>query len=207
MYEATRALGPVADRGMAWWDALIPRGKATPSRTPLLLIMYCLPVHKEGIGRLFRMYHQIFQAPPLYNPACRYDNPHATMESSGSSFGSGYRSSPQRARTRFAGSPGSLPMTESPDAEQARRDIALLLDSIPQDVKLLKKKRKDTANGETDRSAIVVEDSDEEQDDSRLEIEGMNVNLLPHQETGILWMADREENKTSNGGILADVSG
>ncbi|ORZ01384.1 SNF2 family N-terminal domain-domain-containing protein [Syncephalastrum racemosum] len=209
MYEATRALGPVAERGMAWWDAIIPRGKATPSRTPLLIILYSMPGHKEGIGRLFRMYHQILQAPPLYNPACRYDNPHTVPETRSTSF-AGYGSSRKSRSYHGVSTPVSESLTtkpESPDADQTRRDIALLLDSIPQDAKLLKKKRKGNANGETRRSAIVVEDSDEEEDTPKLEIEGLNVNLLPHQVTGIMWMTDREENKTSNGGILADDMG
>lgn len=87
--------------------------------------------------------------------------------------------------------------------EQTRRDIAQLLDSIP-------------AND--DDSSTQQQPQQEQQQQQQLSsqdnnqegnnmIDGLLVPLLPHQQRGVKWMLDRENNESSSGGILADVSG
>ena len=60
------------------------------------------------------------------------------------------------------------------------------------------------AEAEVDEEEEEEEEDDEEDEDNV--IEGLNVNLLPHQVHGVRWLLSREEGK-ARGGILADDMG
>lgn len=128
--------------------------------------------------------------PPFFNPACRYHNPFSNKSSasiSSSSFSS-------------TGSPAGSSMDT---LEQTRRDIAQLLDSIPAD--------EDDSNTQQQpqqeqQQQQQLSSQDTSQEGNNM-IDGLLVPLLPHQHRGVKWMLDRENNESSSGGILADVSG
>ncbi|KAJ5716151.1 hypothetical protein N7493_008062 [Penicillium malachiteum] len=72
---------------------------------------------------------------------------------------------------------------------------------------------KDTKVGEEDDEEEDEEDDEEEEEEEALIIEGLKVNLLPHQVEGVRWMCDKESGQRSakgivpKGGILADDMG
>ncbi|CDH59294.1 dna repair protein rad5 [Lichtheimia corymbifera JMRC:FSU:9682] len=187
-FEDTKILGPLVDHKLIWWDAVIPRNKANHARTPLYIILYCQPRHTEWVFRMFEAHRASLFDPPFFNPACRYHNPFSNKSSasiSSSSFSS-------------TGSPAGTSMDT---LEQTRRDIAQLLDSIP-------------AND--DDSSTQQQPQQEQQQQQQLPsqdnnqegnnmIDGLLVPLLPHQQRGVKWMLDRENNESSSGGILADM--
>lgn len=114
---------------------------------------------------------------------------------------------------------------------QSRKDIEMLLSSIPNDVPqiLLRKKKKqrlaekrkaerrkkklnadvieilDDDEEEEEEKDFEEEEEEEEEEDSGY-VEGLDIHLMDHQIKGVSWMIDRENNQSSNGGILADVS-
>ncbi|KAF7730072.1 hypothetical protein EC973_003018 [Apophysomyces ossiformis] len=183
-FEDTKVLGPLVDSRLVWWDAVIPRGRVKQARTPLYIILYCRPHHVDPIARFFESCRTILQEPPFFNPACRYKNPHVHLH--------------DRPSGR-AGRPCDR-MLESQD-ERTRRDIAQLLDSIPDDT--LKRSR-----GQDKNDPIELDDEEKsnvEEEDLDLNIDGLNITLMPHQARGVAWMIDRETNESSCGGILADM--
>lgn len=146
----------------------------------------------DTVIKFFERHNAALKDPPFFNPACRYQNPHGRSIKSASSAG------PLAA---FSSRPGS-------QSEQTKRDIAQLLDSIPSDTTSLsrkrRKKRKTVYVIEPDDSQMQVEE--EEDNNEGVPVDGLRITLMPHQERGVEWMIDREENASSSGGILADVS-
>lgn len=130
--------------------------------------------------------------PPFFNPACRYHNPFSNKSSasiSSSSFSS-------------TGTPASTSMDT---LEQTRRDIAQLLDSIPaNDDDSNNQQPHEQQEQQQQQQQLTSQDNNQENNNM---IDGLLVPLLPHQHRGVKWMLDRENNESSSGGILADVSG
>jgi SNF2 family DNA or RNA helicase len=57
----------------------------------------------------------------------------------------------------------------------------------------------------TSSSSSSSEEEEEEEEEGY--VEGLTINLMNHQIKGVSWMIDRENNQSSNGGILADDMG
>ncbi|KAG0178617.1 hypothetical protein DFQ28_004123 [Apophysomyces sp. BC1034] len=182
-FEDTKILGPLVDSRLIWWDAVIPRGRVKQARTPLYIILYCRPHHVDSIARFFESHRTILQEPPFFNPACRYKNPHVHLHEK--SLGRGGRPCER--------------ILESQD-ERTRRDIAQLLDSIPNETL-----KKVSGENQSDPIELDSEENQEEEDDVNLHVDGLSITLLPHQARGVAWMIDREANESSYGGILADM--
>lgn len=99
-----------------------------------------------------------------------------------------------------------------PNERQSQKDIEMLLASIPSDVPLLRKKKKSskkknliTILSEDEEESVESEESSEDELENGY-VEGLKCHLMDHQIKGVSWMIDRENNQSSNGGILADVS-
>ena len=188
-FEDTKILGPLVDHKLIWWDAVIPRNKANHARTPLYIILYCQPNHTEWVFRMFEAHRATLFDPPFFNPACRYHNPYSN------------KSSASITSNSFS-STGSPAGASADTLEQTRRDIAQLLDSIPPN------DDDDTTNHHQQQQQQQQQQqhtSDDNQQENKM-IDGLLVPLLPHQHRGVKWMLDRENNESSSGGILADVS-
>jgi SNF2 family DNA or RNA helicase len=102
--------------------------------------------------------------------------------------------------------------------DQTKQDISELLDSIPNSFGRSRSTSR-TPQIYTDANGTIniledndmgdvedIGDNDDELDESRRHINGLKIALMKHQVHGVDWMIDREANKSSNGGILADVS-
>ncbi|KAI8367781.1 SNF2 family N-terminal domain-containing protein [Blakeslea trispora] len=179
-FKDTKVLGPLVDHRLIWWDTVIPRGKANGSRTPIYIILYCRPDMVATLSKYLMSQRVILKTPPFYNPECHLYNPHA-----------------------FA---PNQPYIEQDLQRQHQKDIQTLLESIPHHVPFLKPKKKKLIEQE----GLIEISSDEEEEKAGMEngfIEGLRVRLMPHQIQGVSWMMDRENNKSSNGGILADKMG
>lgn len=93
------------------------------------------------------------------------------------------------------------------NTNQGQKDIEMLLASIPNDVPQILLKKKKRRN-----SGVIEIMSDDEMDEDREDtldngyVEGLKCHLMDHQIKGVSWMIDRENNQSSNGGILADVN-
>ncbi|KAG2231625.1 hypothetical protein INT48_006381, partial [Thamnidium elegans] len=237
-FKDTKILGPLVDHRLIWWDAVIPRGKATNTRTPLCIILYCRPDLLNTIAKYFESQRLFLKTPPFYNPACRYNNPHhhfVEQVSSSSSYQhhqnqhlihnqqqniqhqqyQSYRYQ-QQYMQRQQGQPGpynhqQYAVNNFPNERQSQKDIEMLLASIPSDVPPLRKKKKSSKK----KNAIIILSEDEEESveseessEDELEngyVEGLKCHLMDHQIKGVSWMIDRENNQSSNGGILADM--
>ncbi|KAI8367934.1 SNF2 family N-terminal domain-containing protein [Choanephora cucurbitarum] len=190
-FKDTKVLGPLVDHRLIWWDTVIPRGKATSTRTPIYIILYCRPDMVATLAKYLMSQRVVLKTPPFYNPECHLYNPHAFMPD----------------QLPYTQSPHYMRSSEHDTQRQHQKDIQTLLESIPHEVPSLKKKRKRQQD-----DVIEITSDDEstpsviEEDEEDGHVEGLRVNLMPHQIQGVSWMIDRENNKSSNGGILADVS-
>ncbi|ORZ19446.1 P-loop containing nucleoside triphosphate hydrolase protein [Absidia repens] len=224
-FDDTSILGPMAAKHLVWWDTVIPRSKANPTRTPLYIILYCRSNVYHILCQYLSSRKLDLQDPPFFNPTCRYNNPKfskqfitSTMSSSQSTSlsysssqnlhmkdgcgSSSYRTLPFAT----ASSTISTPPADNSNAysEQTKRGIAQLLDNIPASIR--------RPNSTTSRGGSSEASTDSDQLKQRglteedLHMEGLTITLLPHQVEGIRWMKDREDNEYSSGGILADVS-
>lgn len=222
---------------MIWWDAVIPRGKATNTRTPLCIILYCRPDLLNTIAKYFESQGLFLKTPPFYNPACRYSNPHHHLleQHYHYSHQQQYRYQHQQQHYQHHNHHQQGPynglnqqhyaQSNGSNERQSQKDIELLLASIPSDVPqiLLKKKKKSRKS----KNPIIILSDEEEEDETREThgsveneemkeesedeldhgyVEGLRCHLMDHQIKGVSWMIDRENNQSSNGGILADVS-
>ncbi|KAI9339258.1 SNF2 family N-terminal domain-containing protein [Pilaira anomala] len=254
-FKDTKVLGPLVDHRLIWWDAVIPRGKATNTRTPLCIILYCRPDLLNTIAKYFESQGLFLKTPPFYNPACRYSNPHHHLLEQHYNH---HYSHQQQQQYRYQqqhhhhyhhhnhhqqGPYNGLNQqhygqSNGSNERQSQKDIELLLASIPSDVPqiLLKKKKKSNSKKKSKNPIIILsdeEDEDEtretqdsvekekEQEEEHQEeikeesedeldhgyVEGLRCHLMDHQIKGVSWMIDRENNKSSNGGILADNMG
>lgn len=203
-FEDTKFLGPLADAGMIWWDAVIPRNKSNQHRTPVFIILYSQPNNMKQVGLNLRHHHVNLEEPPFFNPSCRYQNPNPQMPPAANN------------RNKYS-SYNSYESSGQGMIDQTKREISELLDSIPSS--FAGKKQSFQPKVYTDENGTIIledddvgniqdiEDDDEEElDESKRHIEGLKVALMKHQVHGVQWMIDREANKSSNGGILADVS-
>ncbi|KAI8149543.1 SNF2 family N-terminal domain-containing protein [Fennellomyces sp. T-0311] len=209
-FEDTKILGPLVDHRLIWWDAVIPRGKVNHARTPLYIIIYCKPLHVDFVARTFSSYHATLKEPPFFNSGCRYKNPHSHLQQEV------VNARPTMWSVGRPGRPSSLGSDQSA-MEQTRRDIAQLLDSIPNDSSPSKKRkrRRLEESGTSDNQIVLsddddndVQDKEDEDDEMQIDgaqVEGLTVRLMPHQSRGVEWMIGREANETSCGGILADM--
>ncbi|KAI8072588.1 SNF2 family N-terminal domain-containing protein [Gongronella butleri] len=190
-FHDTRILGPLAERGLIWWDAMIPKSKASHVRVPLYIIVYCTASMYAAISDFLVKQRVGLLDPPFFNPACRYRNP--TAGSNGSSRGSSTPSTPNNGSSSSSSINGGALGMDGTDAlaeQQMKRELAQLLDSLPS------------------KGNLGVENDDSDiQDVKALQLPGMTVSLMPYQLEGIHWMIDREANDASNGGILADDMG
>lgn len=227
------------DHRLIWWDAVIPRGKATNTRTPICIILYCRPDLLGTIAKYFESQRVILKTPPFYNPACRYSNPHHHIleqqyQLQQQQYRQQQQQQQQQLQQRYGGygdskyqsytgyqynSYGYNSHIPARDPRQEQKDIEMLLASIPSDVPRLSKKKKKKALeknknavieiNDDDDDAMAVDDEEEEIDDEDEDsgyVEGLTCHLMEHQIKGVSWMIDRENNESSNGGILADVS-
>lgn len=186
-FDDTKLLGPLAERHLIWWDAFIPRSKATPSRTPLYMILYCQPTNIQIVAKTFQQQEKLLHTPPFFNPSCRYQNLNLSR------LRGAERSSTPSSATSSSSSVGGRPrLTMQQSETHIRQEIGRLLESIRHDSP---QKNQNSASQEQ-----------QELEDQDLYIPGLNVTLLPHQVQGIRWMLERESNNNSAGGILADVS-
>ncbi|KAI7897119.1 SNF2 family N-terminal domain-containing protein [Mucor mucedo] len=238
-FKDTKVLGPLVDHRLIWWDAVIPRGKATAARTPICIILYCRPDLLGTIGKYFESQRLYLKNPPFYNPACRYSNPHYMLDQSHyhhlhqqqqhqqhnhhqqishQSNQQQHHYQYQRQSYHDYGGPHyryDLPYTTHHQyttgnpTNQGQKDIEMLLASIPSDVPqiLLKKRKNKKKSGVIE---ILTDDSMDESDkeEETLDngyVEGLKCHLMDHQIKGVSWMIDRENNQSSNGGILADM--
>jgi hypothetical protein len=204
-FEDTKFLGPLADAGMIWWDAVIPRNKSNQHRTPVFIILYCQPANVNLIGANLLQQNVHLDEPPFFNPATRYRNPNPISTNTSSS---------NRSKYSYGGSYDS---TNQSTADQTKQDISELLDSIPSSFGRKRIPSRTPQSYRDDNGTITIlednempdvediEDDDEEIDESKRHIEGLTIALMKHQVHGVNWMVDREANKSSNGGILADV--
>lgn len=235
-FKDTKVLGPLVDHRLIWWDAIIPRGKASNARTPLYIILYCRPDLYGTLSRYFESQRLYLKTPPFYNPACRYSNPHAHLAEAQQQFLQQQQSFNNTNNSAMYSSygyrPYNAPVTRPSEQEllrQSQKDIESLLSSIPSDVPIVnkirrKKKKKaaqrssnkdrEEAQGDDDdvfqkpAAAPMPDDSDDQEDEEdAYVIEGLSIHLMDHQIKGVSWMIDRENNKSSNGGILADDMG
>lgn len=203
-FEDTKFLGPLADAGMIWWDAVIPRNKSNQHRTPVFIILYCQPTNVKQVGANLRYQSVHLEEPPFFNPSCRYQNPNPIAVSASSS------------RSKYA--IGSYDSGSQGMVDQTKQDISELLDSIPNSFGRSRSTSR-TPQIYTDANGTIniledndmgdvedIGDNDDELDESRRHINGLKIALMKHQVHGVDWMIDREANKSSNGGILADVS-
>ncbi|KAI8979895.1 SNF2 family N-terminal domain-containing protein [Pilobolus umbonatus] len=218
-FDITRVLGPLIDDYLIWWDAVIPRGKTNVTRTPIYIILYCRSDYYPVVSNHFTHYRLYLKEPPFHNPHCSYSNPHQHHIDRYGHLGEytprGYHSS-------------SMDMSR-----QAKFDIEQLLESIPNDIPKIKRKKNrkkpkneiknkkrrqliesdeetqgdmsDVPVGE-DQDGVVIIPSDSEEEEEDGFIDGLTISLMPHQVQGVNWMIDRENNESSSGGILADVS-
>lgn len=204
-FEDTKFLGPLADAGMIWWDAVIPRNKSNQHRTPVFIILYSQPNNMKQVGLNLRHHHVNLEEPPFFNPSCRYQNPNPQMPPAANN------------RNKYS-SYNSYESSGQGMIDQTKREISELLDSIPSS--FAGKKQSFQPKVYTDENGTIIledddvgniqdiEDDDEEElDESKRHIEGLKVALMKHQVHGVQWMIDREANKSSNGGILADDMG
>jgi hypothetical protein len=203
-FEDTKFLGPLADAGMIWWDAVIPRNKSNQHRTPVFIILYCQPTNMKQVGANLRYHGVHLEEPPFFNPSCRYQNPNPPVVNAPSN----------RAKSSYGGyESGGTGL-----ADQTKQDISELLDSIPSSFGR-KPPSSRTALTYMDENGTInilegsdmgdvedIADDGDEIDESQRHINGLKIALMKHQVHGVNWMIDREANKSSNGGILADVS-
>lgn len=224
------------DHRLIWWDAVIPRGKATNTRTPICIILYCQPDLLGTIAKYFESQRVILKTPPFYNPACRYSNPHHhILEQQYQLQQQQYRQQQQQQQQQMLqqrygyqsytqyNSYGYSSQLPARDPRQEQKDIEMLLASIPSDVPRLSKKKKkkaleknknavieihddDDDNNDDDAMAVGGEGETDDEDEDSGYVEGLTCHLMEHQIKGVSWMIDRENNESSNGGILADVS-
>ena len=233
-------MGPLVDHRLIWWDAVIPRGKATNTRTPICIILYCRPDLLGTIAKYFESQRLYLKTPPFYNPACRYSNPHhhileqqyqlqqqqiqqqqqqqqkqrySAYEAYQQNYGDQNPYNATTHRYNYAGVPR--------DERQGQKEIEILLSSIPSDVPLIKRKKKRAPKRLIqDRGVIEIDSNDEmdeldeDEEDAMSEdgleeghVDGLACTLMEHQIKGVSWMIDRENNESSNGGILADDMG
>lgn len=129
---------------------------------------------------MFQAHRATLFDPPFFNPSCRYHNPYSNKSSASTT-------------TSFSSTGSSVDTLE-----QTRRDIAQLLDSIPAN-------DEDTTSQQHQQQEQQHTSHDNSQESNKM-IDGLLVPLLPHQQRGVKWMLDRENNESSSGGILADVS-
>ncbi|KAI9013963.1 SNF2 family N-terminal domain-containing protein [Phycomyces nitens] len=211
-FPDTGVLGPLIECRRIWCDAVIPRGKVKRSRVPLYIIIYCCPTDIEYISNQFQQQNRILRDPPFFDNRCRYKNPHKHLQQSRvSSFPIGRPGRQTHPNDR------SVPNYQNNTEKQTRLDIAKLLQSIPNDVNIKKKKAdeglcaiepiklKNEDGNENENNQDQNQDDDDD-DDEDSHVKGLNIVLLPHQVRGVAWMIDRENNERSQGGILADVS-
>ncbi|KAM3578372.1 hypothetical protein VKS41_009118 [Umbelopsis sp. WA50703] len=203
-FEDTKFLGPLADAGMIWWDAVIPRNKSNQHRTPVFIILYSQPNNMKQVGLNLRHHNVHLEEPPFFNPSCRYQNPNPNVSNTTNNRNkySAYNSFESNAQVMV---------------DQTKREISELLDSIPSTFTGKKQPSQPTVYTDENGTIILedddignvqdIEDDDEELDESKRHIEGLKVALMKHQVRGVQWMIDREANKSSNGGILADDMG
>ncbi|RCH83612.1 hypothetical protein CU098_001941, partial [Rhizopus stolonifer] len=184
-FKDTKVLGPLVDHRLIWWDTVIPRGKANHTRTPIYVILYCQPDMVATLSKYLMSQHVFLKTPPFYNPECRLHNPHAYL-------------SEQRPSSR-------LPETDI--QTQHQKDIENLLASIPSDVARIPKKKRQLSSVNSFGVIEILSDDEENElhEDDPSYVEGMTVRLMEHQIQGVGWMMDRENNKSSQGGILADM--
>ncbi|GAA5796627.1 hypothetical protein HPULCUR_002000 [Helicostylum pulchrum] len=239
-FKDTKILGPLVDHRLIWWDAVIPRGKATNTRTPLCIILYCRPDLLNTIAKYFESQRLFLKTPPFYNPACRYNNPHHHMVEQAVSYqhhhppnhamhnqqqnlqqqqyqNYRYQQQQQQQQQQLQGGPPGpynhqqYAVNNFPNERQSQKDIEMLLASIPSDVPLLRKKKKSskkknliTILSEDEEESVESEESSEDELENGY-VEGLKCHLMDHQIKGVSWMIDRENNQSSNGGILADM--
>ncbi|KAL0081415.1 SNF2 family N-terminal domain-containing protein [Phycomyces blakesleeanus] len=199
-FKETNVLGPLIESEHIWCEGIVPRGKVKQSRIPLYIIVYCRPTDVESISVRFEKHGHVLRDPPFFDNKCRYKNPHKHLQESRSS---------RRNLPAYLMDRNHLNSQTSVE-KQARLDIAELLQSIPSDVKLTKKKNqkaaaihpktKDDYDNDNNEQEKIDEDDDEDS-----HVQGLNIVLLPHQVRGVAWMIDREDNERSLGGILADM--
>lgn len=205
-FEDTKFLGPLADAGMIWWDAVIPRNKSNQHRTPVFIILYCQPANVKLISANLQQQNVYLEEPPFFNPSTRYNNPNPLSTNTSSS------------RSKYSYGGGAYDSANNHGTvDQTKQDISELLDSIPSSFgrKRVGSQHSQSYRDENGTITILednempdvgdIEDDDEELDESKRHIEGLKIALMKHQVHGVNWMIDREANKSSNGGILADV--
>ena len=105
---------------------MIPRGKATSTRTPIYIILYCRPDMVATLAKYLMSQRVVLKTPPFYNPECHLYNPHAFMPD----------------QLSYTQSPHYMRSSEHDTQRQHQKDIQTLLESIPHEVPSLKKKRK-----------------------------------------------------------------
>ncbi|KAI8057558.1 SNF2 family N-terminal domain-containing protein [Gilbertella persicaria] len=78
---------------------------------------------------------------------------------------------------------------------------------IPSDVARIPKKKRQLSSVNSFGVIEILSDDEENElhEDDPSYVEGMTVRLMEHQIQGVGWMMDRENNKSSQGGILADM--
>jgi SNF2 family DNA or RNA helicase len=74
-------------------------------------------------------------------------------------------------------------------------------------IEILSDNEQDEEIDELDSSSSSSSSSEEEEEEEEGYVEGLTINLMDHQIKGVSWMIDRENNQSSNGGILADDMG
>ncbi|KAI7898532.1 SNF2 family N-terminal domain-containing protein [Cokeromyces recurvatus] len=161
-FRETRVLGPIRDKIQL--EGVIPHSKATSTRIPLYIILYCQTKHVDTIANHFKVHQLYLKQPPFYNPRCHYYNPHP------------------EARQQSLQHQRSFTNTHHHDGQiQQQQQIEMLLNSI------------------------AYEEEEEEREENLIVQDGLTIELMKHQLKGVHWMIDREHNKSSQGGILADM--
>ncbi|KAI9472360.1 MAG: SNF2 family N-terminal domain-containing protein [Benjaminiella poitrasii] len=170
-FRETKVIGPIRD--LICWEACIPRERATPTRTPLYLILYCHSTQLNRIARYFEQHRLYLKQPPFHNPCCQYYNPHQHLPEAHQQY-------LQQQRSFI----NSSHVHDAAMKEQQRHKIVRLFDSIP---------------------TFNEKEEEKEMEEEEIVIEGLNVQLMRHQVKGVRWMLDRENQQSSQGGILADM--
>jgi SNF2 family DNA or RNA helicase len=184
----------LVDARLIWWDAYIPRGKVNQARAPLYMILYCHDPNVAIIERYFKNNRFYLRDPPFWHPDTQYTNINPYLQNPGALKPDAYMN---QYYSKY----------EMENGSQMKNDIQKLLDSIPSSVpkKKQKKKHKETEDGKIILDSDDDDESEQDDEEEDIYIEGLRMDLMPHQHQGVKWMVDRENNQSS-GGILADVS-